>query len=133
MNYYQQNNIKNLLERKLYYLIAIILTITISIGSLISIENVVKVSLVPSFDKFIHASAYFLLTLSWLLAFNKNLKQSKSNIFAIILVVVYGIVIEVLQGILTNNRQPELFDLLANLVGIISAYLFLTIIFQKKS
>ncbi len=132
MNYCQQKIIKTLLEYKLYYFTAVFLTIAIAIGSLISINDVIETPVLQFFDKFVHTSAYFFLTLSWLLAYKRNLQKQKKDILVVILVFVYGIIIEVLQGVLTNYRQADLLDMLANLGGIVIAALFFNLIFRRK-
>ena len=132
MNYYQQKNIKSLLERKLYFFVGILLTVVITIGSLISVENVIELPPVNFADKILHLSAYFLLTFSWLGAFfNKNL-FFRNSILTAIIVFVYGIVIEVLQGTITTYRQTDIFDLGANLEGIVIAWVFFYLFFLNK-
>lgn len=132
MNYYQQKNIKNLLKRKIYLFVAICLTILITIGSLISVKNVIELPPVKFFDKFLHVSAYFLLTLSWLFAYAKSRRIKNKGILIAISIFVYGIIIEILQGALTIYRQADYFDILANFTGIVIALVFFTIIFQRK-
>jgi len=120
------------LERKLYFFIAISFTIAITIGSLISIKNVMELPPVNNLDKFLHTSAYFLLTLSWLFALKKSVKLKKKYTLVITVIFVYGIIIEVLQESLTINRQADFYDLFANLGGILIAYVFFNIIFQRN-
>ena len=122
-----------MLERRLYFFIAISLTIGITIGSLISVKNVIEIPPVKFFDKFLHTSAYFMLTLSWLFAYKKSLKLKKKGILILITVFIYGIIIEVLQGVLTTYRQADYFDMLANLTGIIIAWLFFSLISLRKT
>ena len=120
------------MERKLYYIVAIFLTIAITVGSLISVKNVIELPNIHFFDKFLHFSAYFLLTLSWLIAFSNKLTQQKKVVIIVITVFIYGIIIEALQGTLTTYRQADLFDLFANFIGIGIAWVFFTFIFLKK-
>ncbi len=107
------------------------LTIAITLGSLISF-NPSHIITVHFSDKIVHVFGYCLLTLSWLIAYKLKTKQLKFSILISVFVFVYGIIIEVLQGILTNNRQLDLYDIFANFVGIIVAFLFFNIVFQKK-
>jgi VanZ family protein len=118
------------LKRKYFLYIAIFLTIAITVGSLISMKNVVKAP-IHFFDKILHSSAYFMLALSWLLAF-KNKKSIKFATAIAFAVFIYGIIIEVLQGTLTNYRQADLYDMLANLVGITCALLVFVTFSQKN-
>ena len=132
MNYYLLKIIKNLLERKLYFFVGILLTIIITIGSLISVKNVIELPPVNFVDKFLHLLAYFLLTFSWLGAFANTKRFFKKDFFIVLLVFVYGIIIDVLQGTLTTYRQTDLFDLGANLAGIVIAWVFFYLFFSIK-
>ncbi|PCH52017.1 MAG: hypothetical protein COC22_04760 [Flavobacteriaceae bacterium] len=87
---------------------------------------------VKYFDKFLHASAYFLLTLSWIFALKKNFKLKKKIRLVVVTIFIYGIIIEVLQGTLTTYRQADLHDVFANLGGIFIAYVFFNLIFQRN-
>ena len=120
------------MERNYYFYIALLLTITITIGSLVSLKNVIVETEISFFDKILHYGAYFMLTISWLLTFKKSEKIIITSAIIVLIVFVYGIIIEVFQEILTSNRQADLYDILANLVGIITAYLFFNIIYKKK-
>ncbi|MDX1470695.1 MAG: VanZ family protein [Flavobacteriaceae bacterium] len=75
-------------------------------------------------DKLNHFCAHFLLTI---LAFNYFKLTSVSNVIWICLLtsVSYGIVIEVLQLILTTDRTFDLMDLVANFIGAIAAVIAL--------
>lgn len=46
---------------------------------------------------------------------------------------IYGIIIEILQGVFTNNRQVELNDVFANLVGVIVAAIFFALVLKKNN
>ncbi|SNR56273.1 VanZ family protein [Lutibacter flavus] len=108
------------MERKYYFFISIFLTLIIGWGSLAPIGDSMP-STISISDKAIHILAYFLLTLSWLFSYKKESKKLKVSIIILVIVFIYGIIIEVLQGTVTKNRQPEAYDLLANLTGIILA------------
>ena len=131
MAYYQQKTIKHLLKAKKYFFIAVFFTLAIAIGSLISIKNTPKIQ-VLFFDKMLHVSAYFLLATSWFWAFKKSTRKKPNNILIAGFIFIYGTVIEVLQGALTTYRQAEGYDILANFVGILIAYLFFTAVFKKN-
>jgi len=110
--------IKNLLEDNAY-VIAISLTILIAYLSLskpIQIEIPFKISFL---DKIFHATAYFGLTISWLFA----LRNYPKNKLVVIVIFLYGVLMEFLQGWLTKTREKDLFDVYANSVGILLAML----------
>ena len=121
--------IKLLLERNAIY-IAILISISIAILSLVKIDPVA----VPDFsssDKFFHSIAYFFLMLSWLYAFYKKDSFLKNVRYLILGCIIYGIILEVLQGTTTNYRTASYLDMLANSLGVVLAVLVFHI-FEKK-
>ena len=119
------------MERKLFFFFAVTFTTAIAIGSFLSVENSVQIK-IHAFDKVVHIGAYGVLTLSWLLAFKDKAQQLKFTLLIASLVFVYGIIIEVLQESLTWSRQADTYDLFANLIGIILAFLFFKTVLPKK-
>jgi len=117
--------IRKLLERSALP-IAIFLTIFITAISLISLKGVhlIKVS---NSDKFGHFIAYFLLSLSWLYALKGIIQKKNKKYILIFILISYGIIIEVLQGVLTTYRQADFYDIIANSAGV----LFAAILFRK--
>lgn len=115
--------IKSLLERK-KTLIAIVITIAIAIVSLISISGKGLGGIkIKNSDKIGHFIAYFILSISWFFAIKLNSKTRKQKILIILLLIFYGIIIEVLQEVLTTYRRGDLYDALANSTGVIMAAL----------
>jgi len=113
-------------------LIAASLTIGIIFLSLIRVNNLPDLK-VKEMDKFYHAIAYFTLTLSWLSFFQIKNSTLKLNFFLLIItaLTIFGIVIEVLQRVVTNYRLFDYQDMIANTIGVlIAAFLFLAI--RKK-
>ncbi len=114
-------DIKKLLAHNAYT-IAIALTIFIAITSLVSLKGIKTVSLgISNFDKIVHFTSYFLLTLSWFFAMQTLLKNRKTKIILIVSLISYGIIIEALQGGMTTHRQADVFDILANSLGVLLA------------
>ena len=122
-----QKLIKKLLTDKVRLLLAAIITIIIAVLSLIKLGKLVPVN-ISFLDKIQHAIAYFTLTLFWLFALYKRLKIS----VILLICLLYGIIIEGLQSVLTIYRVAELYDILANTTGIVLAYVFFEL-FLKKS
>ena len=117
--------------RNYFLYIALCLTTLITVGSLISVNNIVETK-INFFDKTIHVGAYLILTLSWLLSYRSNTKSIKNHLLIAFAVFVYGIIIEALQGMLTDNRQADIYDIFANLVGITASFLIFAVVYQKK-
>jgi VanZ family protein len=110
-----QMSIKKLLVRKAI-IIAILLTIAVAVLSLKPTGVQVKVS-IKNFDKALHFIAYFILTLSWLFAF----VNKKHTLLIIFLLIFYGIFLEYAQELFTEKREKDIFDMIANSVGVIIA------------
>lgn len=84
-------------------------------------------------DKMMHAGAYFGLTVLWFsyYLFEKEEPVQRRGFLKISLIaVLFGMLIEALQGILTDYREPDWADILANSLGVFIAYCVF-VIFQK--
>jgi hypothetical protein len=101
----------------------------------LSLANLGKIDIIniSASDKVYHAGAYFVLALLWFLFFYLK-KQSFSNSVNFLIIgslILFGIIIEVLQYSLTTYRTLDWWDVMANTVGIISAYISYLIVKLK--
>lgn len=115
--------------RKVYAIIALLLTIAVIVGSFLPAKTASSAVLVS--DKLLHTTAYFFITFFWLqsiisLSQNKKIKVS-------VAIFLLGITIEILQEILTKSRHSEALDVVANSIGIVVAYFMVTLFFQKNA
>lgn len=78
---------------------------------------------VPGNDKTVHFIFYFVFTLLWYFALEKKIKKGSLKFVIVGAAIIYGIIIEVLQGVLTQDRQADIYDALANSGGAIVALL----------
>jgi VanZ family protein len=122
---------QNLLVHKYSFYFAVILTIGITMGSLLSPKDN-QITPVLISDKLVHIVAYLLLTFFWILTYNYRSRISFLNVSIALVVGIYGIIIEVLQGSIAANRQFDFYDIYANLIGICIGALLFSIIFRKK-
>ena len=74
---------------------------------------------IPHLDKVLHASAHFCLCI-WFFPLSLRPSPSRVLVFSISL----GVVIEILQGFVPG-RQPDIWDLVANISGAFLAYLLM--------
>ena len=78
-------------------------------------------------DKVMHGGAYFCLGVLWMLfglfSFRENKFFKKIAVISVISIV-FGIFVEVLQRTLTSYRQLDLYDILANIIGVVLAAVF---------
>jgi VanZ family protein len=97
--------------------LAILVSLVIVLLSLIKSDSLPVPKLNVS-DKLLHAFAYSGLIWSWLLAFRKKLTV-KNKLFIFVLLFLLGVLLEFLQGILTQYRTPDIKDALANFIGLV--------------
>ncbi|WP_298550033.1 VanZ family protein [uncultured Algibacter sp.] len=96
-----------------------IILVTISLITLHDLPNV-KISFA---DKIFHFLAYGVFVILWYLAFfyTFSLKKKKAIVYAFVFAVIFGIVVEILQGTLTVSRALDTYDALANTLGALIA------------
>ena len=82
-------------------------------------------------DKIFHFLSHTMLALLTFNYFDKT-KVSKTILISALLPIVYGLIIEWLQGITTNLRTPDAFDVLANVLGTVFAIIILSILKNVK-
>ena len=120
--------IKHLSERNYLYL-AVIWAVLIAVLSLVSLNSISKEINISSNDKFFHFVFYAILTVLLLL----YKRKTKYNLLIILFVIIYGIIIEILQALLTTNREADIYDAIANSLGAIIGLVFLRIVKNKKN
>jgi len=74
-------------------------------------------------DKIFHALAYCIFTLLWFFSFYIKLKVGKVKAVAsaVLFSLCLGVLMEILQGILTQTRHSDFNDVIANAIGTIVA------------
>ncbi len=72
-------------------------------------------------DKIFHSLTYVLLTFLWFvtLIFQFEMGHKKAILYASAISIVFGIIIEVLQGVFTATRHADVLDVLANSLGVL--------------
>jgi len=118
--------------RKLWLFAALGWTLTILYFCLASSKSLSAFK-VPflGYDKVLHAGIFFTLVILWLLYYQSGIVLSKKKYAVVALIVfLYGVLIEILQKMLTQDRHADFFDVLANSVGIVLA-IFIFNIYTK--
>ncbi|MBS1636332.1 MAG: VanZ family protein [Bacteroidetes bacterium] len=75
-----------------------------------------------SFDKFVHASIFFVLQTLWMLALNH--KSASMRYIILASCVAYGGSLEIMQATVFSQRSADWFDFIANSFGCVMAILF---------
>ena len=92
---------------------------------------------IPHLDKVVHFIFYFVAAILGILLIRERTKAkinlSRSVVITVLLVIIYGIVIEVIQSTYTINRSGELYDVLANSLGAFFGAGLIIILFSGKT
>lgn len=88
-------------------------------------------------DKLVHFGIHFILVFCWLVYYTKSSSsfQLRNILYIALICVIYGILIEVLQGV-TKTRGSELADVYANITGTalgVLVFLILKTKFKRKA
>ncbi|TYB72190.1 hypothetical protein ES677_10970 [Bizionia gelidisalsuginis] len=101
-------------------------TCVLLLASLLNVNSITQ-ELPTNSDKVLHAMAHGILTSFWFLTLSVtfNIKVLKSVIYAAGAAIIFGVIIEVLQGTITQNRVTDFNDILANVLGTVVAVLII--------
>ncbi|MDH3697652.1 MAG: VanZ family protein [Flavobacteriaceae bacterium] len=105
-----------------------VLLIAITVMSLVELEINLPQIKISFFDKVVHTGAYAVLMVTggiFYLAGKEKKDQNRRVVVLGLLLVVYGILIEILQKVLPVNRWWEVWDILANVIGVLLGVLVL--------
>lgn len=118
------------MHKHLALALVVLYFVTLTVFSLINLGGIP--SLGSSFDdKIYHFVAYALFTL--LLYNYLNAVSMKNSIFYTILFATgYGILMEILQNLLTESRESDIYDIVANFLGIIFGAISISIYKKLK-
>lgn len=117
------------MHKKVLLLLALLYTIALAVVSLLSSNNLPSID-INNADKIGHAVAYSLLCLGWYLVI-KSHEIYQALLKAAIIAVIYGIILEILQGTLTEERITDEYDILANCIGV--AFISIIIVIRNKT
>ena len=121
-----RQGIKSLLEPKLPLRIAIAYTLLITAALLTPITGAPKIE-IPFADKMVHLiinAGLFMVWASYVFSGKTNTKTKKTYTLPLLFVctLLYGILIEVVQGSFIPTRGADFFDVIANLCGLILGF-----------
>jgi len=122
-------DIKKLLERNALIL-AVLATILIGVLSLSAVPKLNIGLDIKSGDKYLHFIAYFGLSTIWYFALRDKIQKRLFNFFVPLALIFYGIILEGLQSGITTYRTGDIYDALANTVGVIMSFVVFKRIFK---
>lgn len=117
----------------LRYTLSAIYLVTIVLLSLLPTSDLPDVPLFSGEDKYIHICMYLGLGFlaCWSLDF-RDRKQLPSLIYLLVGVTFWGVLMEILQRLMSNGRGMEFMDMLANFAGAIAGLVLYKIMERKR-
>ena len=123
-----------MLNKKLVFIFAITWTVLITYLSLATIDSSIGSTIkIPHKDKIVHFIFYFMFVFLWTNYFNSSPYKSKVGIVILLIAIVYGILMEIFQGLLTIDRSPDQYDVIANSSGAIVGWFVAKKYLQNKN
>ncbi|NMC40656.1 MAG: VanZ family protein [Bacteroidales bacterium] len=104
-------------------ILSILMALAIITASFINPSELgkIKVLRLPGADKIIHGLMYFSFTFTMFYENRKKLFRKRNYFYLGIIPVIFGLIIEILQPVVTRTRSGEIYDELFNLAGILLA------------
>lgn len=75
-------------------------------------------------DKVMHLGMFFVLTICFFLAYKVKFIKS------MLILSIYGVLVEILQGVIPNGREFDFYDVIFNIFGAIIGYIFISNIYR---
>lgn len=117
-------------NKKILLSIAILWTCTVAFLSLVTFSKDIESSVeIPYKDKYVHFTFYFLFVIFWSFYF----KEAKKQIIVLLAAIVFGILMEICQGLFTTTRTPDILDVAANSFGALVGLVFMKEFIKKKA
>lgn len=135
MNCYPVKITKNLLEHRNFFLWpALFWMAIVTFLCLINSNELPKVE-ITNYDKLGHITFHFGITFLWFLYFRlqRSNADRKALLKAFLVSFVYGVCIEISQGLFTDTRNADVFDVFANMTGSVIAVILCFFINKRIS
>ena len=119
--------------KKQTLLVSIFYTLALLVFSLITIDLGGIETFTPSNgDKIFHFCAYAILVWTWFLTLRNrfNISAYRAIIVVTVSAILFGIIIEILQKVLTFTRFFDMYDIMANMLG--SLFTAIILLFNTK-
>jgi VanZ family protein len=119
-------------HKQTYLFLAISWTLIITYLSLVELGDLGNNIKIPYKDKIVHFVFYFLFYFLWISYLKNNNQTRKTQVILLLVAVSYGILMEVLQAVIGNNRSCDFFDAVANSFGAILGMIFSSVFLLNK-
>lgn len=69
----------------------------------------------------------------WTVSFNSSPYKNKIGLLILLIAILYGIIMEIFQGLLTVDRTPDSYDVIANSSGALTGWIIAKKYLQNKN
>ena len=111
-----------MIRKNLFSILVSLLLLYLSLARAGQFENI-KLEKIPHIDKIVHFAMYFFLMSVLILEHRKNLKNPWNLFLLALIPLSYGILMEILQFLVTSTRSADIYDALADAAGAFAAAL----------
>jgi VanZ family protein len=120
-----------MLKKNFFSLLTAVIILYLSLANSRSFDKVPLFE-IPYLDKLVHFAMYFGLMLVIIYENRKSIKSKRQLMLISTIPLIYGVVLEILQAVLTNTRSGNIFDALADGAGIYAAVLIGSVYLQRR-
>jgi len=106
-----------MVKRNIFSIITALVILYLSLSSSDNFDAIPFLN-IPGFDKIAHFGMYFFFMSVIVFENRLNIKYRNTLYLIAIIPAIYGILMELLQALLTNNRTGSFLDMLFNVIGI---------------
>lgn len=121
-----------MLKKNIFSLLIALFILYLSLASSSTFDEVPLFE-IPYLDKLIHFAMYFGLMLVIVYENRKSIKSTAQLFLVSFLPLAYGILLEILQAVLTITRSGNISDAIADGAGIYAAVLIGSVYLKRKS
>jgi VanZ family protein len=119
-----------MIRKNLFSILVSLLLLYLSLAKSGQFEKI-QLAKIPNIDKIVHFGMYFTL-MSVLILEHRKILKNNWNLFLLALIPLsYGILMEILQFMLTTTRSGDFYDAMADAAGVFAAAL-LWLIFKPR-
>lgn len=111
-----------MIKKNLFSIFVALIILYLSLASSDSFNNV-PFSDIPNLDKIVHFGMYFGFMSAIIFDNRKTIKSNKQVLLLALIPFFYGILMEIFQALLTVSRFASIYDVLANLTGVVISIL----------
>jgi VanZ family protein len=108
-----------MLKKNIFSILVALVIMYLSLANSHTFDSVSIFDSIPYFDKFVHVGMYFVLMSAIILEHRNALRIRRQFFLTGLIPLFYGILMEILQATLTQTRTGDVFDALADAIGIL--------------